>query len=102
MENFFNYVVEPRDSNSHLLIRATDDGLNVIIEVTDNGDGIAPDTINRILSGDQKLQKGSIGINNIKNRLKLLFGESYGLEIMSPNKPRMGTTIKLRFPMQEA
>lgn len=102
VENFFNYVVEPRDSNSHLLIRATDDGLNVIIEVTDNGDGIAPDTINRILSGDQKLQKGSIGINNIKNRLKLLFGESYGLEIMSPNKPRMGTTIKLRFPMQEA
>lgn len=102
VENFFNYVVEPRDSNSHLLIRATDDGLNVIIEVTDNGDGIAPDTINRILSGDQKLQKGSIGINNIKNRLKLLFGESYSLEIMSPNKPRMGTTIKLRFPMQEA
>jgi len=102
VENFFNYVVEPRDTSSHLLIRATDDGQDVIIEVTDNGDGISANAIDQILSGDQNLQKGSIGINNIKNRLKLLFGESYGLEIMSAHKPRMGTTIKLRFPMLEA
>ncbi len=62
VENFFNYVVEPRDSNSHLLIRATDDGLNVIIEVTDNGDGIAPDTINRILSGDKNCKKAVLAL----------------------------------------
>ena len=102
VENFFNYVVEPRDTRSHLLIRATDDGKDVTLEVSDNGDGIAPDAIRQILSGDENKQKGSIGINNIKNRLRLLFGDSYGLEIISPNKPWMGTTIKLRFPMQKA
>lgn len=102
VENFFNYVVEPRDTRSHLVIRATDDGKDVIIDVTDNGDGISPEAIHHILSGDQSVQKGSIGINNIKNRLALLFGERYGLDIKSPNKPWMGTTVKLRFPMQKA
>ncbi|MCL2892624.1 sensor histidine kinase [Brenneria tiliae] len=102
VENFFNYVVEPREIKSHILIRATDDGRDVIIEVTDNGDGISPQDIDGILSGNENRKKGGIGINNIKNRLQLLFGESYGLEISSPHKPNLGTTIKLRFPMQEA
>ncbi|MEA9390230.1 PocR ligand-binding domain-containing protein [Acerihabitans sp. TG2] len=101
VENFFNYVVEPRETSSHLLIRATDDERDVIIEVTDNGDGISKQDIEQILSGDENRKKGGIGINNIKNRLQLLFGDSYGLEIMSPYKPNMGTTIKLRFPMLE-
>lgn len=99
VENFFNYVVEPRDTSSHLLISATDDGQDVILEVADNGDGISPEDIANILSGDENRQKGGIGINNIQNRLRLLFGENYGLEIISPHQPRMGTTIRLRFPL---
>ncbi|QHM69932.1 sensor histidine kinase [Mixta intestinalis] len=99
VENFFNYVVEPREMKSHILIRATDDGKDVIIEITDNGDGISPEAIEHILSGKQNRQKGGIGIINIKKRLQLLFGESYGLQISSPYKPMLGTTIKLRFPM---
>lgn len=102
VENFFNYVVEPRDTSSSLLIRASDDGHDVILEVTDNGDGISQEDIANILSGEQNRQKGCIGINNIQNRLRLLFGESYGLEIISAHRPAMGTTIKLRFPMLQA
>lgn len=101
VENFFNYVVEPREIKSHIHIKATDDGHDVIIEVTDNGDGISPQDIEHILSGNENRQKGGIGINNIQNRLQLLFGERYGLEITSPHKPKQGTSIKLRFPMQE-
>jgi len=99
VENFFNYVVEPRDINSHLRLSAYDDGHDVILEVTDNGDGISQESIANILSGYQNRQKGSIGINNIQNRLRLLFGEGYGLDIISANQPAKGTTIKLRFPM---
>jgi len=99
---FFNYVVEPRDTPSLLQISATDDGHDVILEVTDNGDGISQADIANILSGDEKRQKGGIGINNIKNRLQLLFGESYGLAISSAHRPRMGTTITLKFPMLQA
>lgn len=101
VENFFNYVVEPREIKSHIHIKATDDGRDVIIDVTDNGDGISPQDIELILSGNENRQKGGIGINNIQNRLQLLFGERYALEIASPHKPKQGTSIKLRFPMQE-
>ncbi|MCE0495511.1 sensor histidine kinase [Vibrio salinus] len=101
VENFFNYVVEPRETKSLLSIQATDDGENVIIELKDNGDGIPPETINNILSGHQNRQKGGIGINNIMNRLQLLFGERSSLEITSPYKPGMGTTIKLTFPIEK-
>lgn len=102
VENFFNYVVEPRETKSHICLHATDDGKDVMIEITDNGDGISREDIQYILSGSQNRQKGGIGINNIKNRLQLLFGESYGLQIISPHKPMLGTTIKLRFPMVPA
>jgi two-component system LytT family sensor kinase len=101
VENFFNYVVEPRDISSFLKISANDDGHDVIFELTDNGDGIAKEDIINILSGTKNSRNGSIGINNIQNRLRLLFGESYQLEIISPHKPAMGTTIKLRFPIIE-
>ncbi len=99
VENFFNYVVEPRETKSHIFMRATDDGRDVIIEITDNGDGISAEGIEHILSGSQNRQKGGIGIHNIKNRLQLLFGENYGLQISSPHKPMLGTTIKMRFPL---
>ncbi|MBF9000326.1 sensor histidine kinase [Vibrio nitrifigilis] len=98
VENFFNYVVEPREMVSELTITATDDGNNVIIELKDNGDGISPENIKTILSGERSQQKGGIGIHNIMNRMKLLFGENYKLELTSPYKPMMGTTITLRFP----
>ncbi|MFM2477771.1 PocR ligand-binding domain-containing protein [Celerinatantimonas sp. MCCC 1A17872] len=100
VENFFNYVVEPRETKSQLDIYAKDDGENVIITLSDNGNGISPDDIEHILSGNQNRQKGGIGINNIINRLQLLFGEQSKLEIASPFKPMGGTTITLTFPIQ--
>lgn len=98
-ENFFNYVVEPREIPAVLHIRATDDGRDLIIEVSDNGDGIAQQTITQILSGPPDNKQG-IGIRNIMQRLQLLFGDAYGLEIFSAHRPMMGTTIKLRFPLR--
>lgn len=102
VENFFNYVVEPRDMVSELTITATDDGENVIIQLQDNGDGISPENIATILSGERNQQKGGIGIHNIMNRMTLLFGEDYQLELTSPYQPMMGTTITLKFPLEPA
>lgn len=102
VENCFKYVIEPREIKSYISLHAYDDGKNVILEVIDNGDGIAPEKIEEILSDDKKESNhGSLGIKNVRNRLRLLFGQQYGLEIESPNKPNMGTTIRLRFPMEQ-
>lgn len=102
IENCFNYVVEPRESVSYISIKAYDNGRDVILEIADNGDGIPLEKIGLILSGDIVCNNGSsIGINNVQNRLRLSFGNNYGLEIESPNKPNMGTVIRLRFPMTQ-
>lgn len=100
VENCFNYVVEPREVKSHIIIKAYDDGKTIFIEIIDNGDGISPEKISFILSNTSKRNYDkSIGIQNVQNRLKLTFGEPFGLEIESPNKPNMGTTVRLRLPM---
>lgn len=100
VENFFNYVVEPRETLSVLRIRASDNGVDVIIEVSDNGDGLSQADIRRILSGQQGHTKSGIGINNILQRLRLMFGKSDRLTIASPHQPMMGTTITLRLPLK--
>ncbi len=99
IENFFNYVVEPREVKSSLLIRAMDNGHDIIIDVTDNGDGISPEDIENILSGRKKRQQGSIGISNIQERMRLLFGQDDALTINSAYRPMMGTTVSVRFPL---
>lgn len=99
VENFFNYVVEPRDTISHLNITAFDDGQDVYIELQDNGDGISDGKIQEIITGVQSSNNGSIGIYNIINRSEMLYGEGYKLKITSPNKPMLGTKITLKFPM---
>ena len=95
-------MIEPKEEKSFISLSAYDDGHDVLLEVSDNGDGIPADKINEILSDDvQENNHNSIGIKNIQNRLRLLFGQRYGLEIKSPNKPNMGTTVRLRFPMEQ-
>lgn len=102
VENCFKYVIEPKEEKTHITLKAYDDGQDVLLEVIDNGDGIAAEQINEILSDDTKGDKqNSLGIKNIQNRLRHLFGQRYGLEIKSPFKPNMGTTVRLRFPINK-
>ncbi|SBT13515.1 sensor histidine kinase [Vibrio celticus] len=99
VENFFNYVVEPRDIISTLSIKAYDNGKSIFIELQDNGDGISKEKIADIISGEQHSNSGCIGIYNIINRTRLLYGDGYKLDISSPNKPKKGTKIVLKIPI---
>ena len=42
--------------------------------------------------------RGHIGLLNVHERLRLMYGDKYGLEIASSEQ---GTEIMLRFPYQE-
>lgn len=99
VENFFNYVVEPREDQSYLQIKALHQDNLLTLIIKDNGDGIAPEAIEEILSGDKNRKKSGIGINNIKNRLELMFPNNYQFNISSPYQPMQGTTITISFPM---
>lgn len=73
-------------------IKGEIDGEEALIRICDNGAGISQERILYILSKDSD----RIGLSNINQRLKLLYGEAYGLKIVST--VGQGTEVILRFP----
>ncbi len=64
----------------------------VFFSVEDNGCGMTPDQI----SGIRHDNRHSFGINNVDKRIKLLYGDEFGVQIHS--EPQRGTTILLTIP----
>ncbi|AOY74633.1 sensor histidine kinase [Clostridium formicaceticum] len=71
----------------------------LIIDVIDNGVGMQEDTVNSILEKDYKAKFSGIGIKNIDERIKLYFGEQYGLKFHSTLGKN--TTVTLTMPLIE-
>lgn len=70
----------------------------LIISVTDNGDGIKADHLAEIrasLNNSEITHK--IGLSNIHNRIRLYFGDPYGLTIDS--RYGFGTTVSIVLPL---
>lgn len=100
IENSFNYAVEPRDNFTRLSIVGFDNGRDVIIEVTDDGDGMTQEMITSALEGNlNNTKRKGLGIFNVSNRLKLNFGDNYGLEIESAGRKGLGTKVRFRCPI---
>ncbi|WP_405152312.1 sensor histidine kinase [Paenibacillus sp. FSL K6-0108] len=74
---------------------------NIEIIVSDDGEGMSPDTVSKLLTSDLHNQtKGSgYGLRNINERIHLFYGTSYGLTFHS--KPGLGTEVIIRIPMQK-
>ncbi|MFC7681385.1 sensor histidine kinase [Paenibacillus sp. GCM10028914] len=96
VENAFFHAFPGRpNGNIHIFIRKQEDIL--IIEVIDDGVGMYA-LENRV--HDQKRQHLSgIGIDNVHNRIQLLYGSSYGVQIES--EPDYGTNIRITIPSLE-
>lgn len=73
------------------------------IEVLDNGRGIPPDRLEKILQEkDEPTQRAfcGIGISNIAQRLRLYYGNQYAFTIRSA--PEQGTLVMIELPMHKA
>ena len=74
------------------------------LRVTDNGCGIAADALEKINAdlkepfqpGQPRNGRVSIGIYNVNSRLKLNYGDKYGVRIFS--EVGVGTTAEIEFP----
>ncbi len=101
VENAFVHGIEGEKSNGRIDIKIFYRGKNVLIEVTDNGQGIPPDKFGELLA---KLEKNdtssgkSIGLTNVNKRIKMYHGEQYGLT--AETSLGRGTTIRIVLPRE--
>jgi len=99
LENAIYHAMELMDDEGEITIRGYADGDDIVLEVKDNGLGIPKDMIPLLLTGQapKSGRKGSgIGVRNVHQRLRLYYGEKYGLTILS--KADQGTTVLIRIP----
>ena len=68
---------------------------DILITVSDNGVGMTKEQCERILSKERSDSSG-IGVKNVNDRLKIYFGEKYGLSIES--ELDVGTSVTVRIP----
>jgi two-component system sensor histidine kinase YesM len=83
------------DRKGVLRVYATATGDEVYIMVEDNGVGMDEETKERMLSQNSK----GYGMRNVNERIKLLYGEEYGLHIESVVGE--GTVVTIRLPKRK-
>ena len=79
-------------------IRCVDEGETIVFTVEDNGRGMDEETVSRVRGEMDKELPGddNVGLANIHRRLKLYFGEEYGIRVTSAYG--CGTTVSIVFP----
>jgi len=99
LENSINHGLRKGFRGNYIKITINEINENIEINIQDNGKGMSKDSINKIKDGLEKnIQKpNSIGLMNINNRLKLKFGEKYGIYINS--RINKGTTVTVKIPL---
>ncbi|MFC4597578.1 cache domain-containing sensor histidine kinase [Cohnella hongkongensis] len=99
LENAIHYALEPTIGKSRIVVRAeqSDDELRLFVE--DDGPGMPADTLERLRSGELTARGKGIGLLNIDERIKLAFGERYGLRFESG--PGRGTRVIVALPREE-
>ncbi len=99
VENSINHGIIKDSDNNLIEINIQKENQYIEISISDNGLGMSDENLEKIKQNLKKdLQKtGSIGLMNINSRLKLKFGENYGLYISS--KLNRGTIVKIKLPI---
>ena len=103
VENIFKHAMN-KGKEIEIQIKVSEEHDGIKVTVMDNGKGIAPDELVRLRANLQKLMLDSkdvpsIGIMNVHARLRLIFGEQFGLDIES--RIGEGTEITLYIPKIE-
>lgn len=99
LENAIYHGMAGCEEDGRITVTAKREGGDLVIDVSDNGVGMPPEVVERLLDESQPQTRSSgsgIGVRNVHRRIRLTFGEGYGLEVFS--EPDEGTTVRIRLP----
>lgn len=92
VENAVKYAFE--DRKGHLTIRTKLVGGDIVFEVED--DGIGFDVSDDTVTHKKKSDLSGFGLKNVNERIKLEYGEAYGLEVFSRKGEGTKVTIRIQ------
>lgn len=101
VENAIFSGIEPSGRFGLIQIHAFVQNGVLYVTVTDNGVGISPENIEKLLTDTSRITKSNmsgIGLPNVDRRLKLVYGEDYGITIKS--ELDQYTTITISLPLE--
>jgi len=95
---FFHAFQNTKKGSIHVFLSMS--GTDICCEVLDNGDGMPPELVNSLLTGDHSRQSAvsHIGVSNVRERLKMLYAGRSTFRIAS--EIGYGTTVQFTFPAQ--
>ena len=102
VENAIYHGMEFMDGDGLIMVKAWREEDELYLSVADNGLGMTEDKVEMILTGKSTSGNGrgsGIGVKNVNERIKLYFGEAYGLTIDS--EPDEGTTVIIHLPAKD-
>lgn len=91
IENSVYHGIKELSAPGRIDISVTASAETILLSVTDNGKGIAPDILKKIWEENNS----HYGIKNIHQRIQLYYGKEYGLSISPPSEGGCRTTITL-------
>lgn len=99
VENAIFHGLEAKNEAGTVIIESVFQGENLLVTITDDGVGMDSETLKNVQESCGKTvikDAHSIGISNVHNRIRLNYGEDYGMFVES--SLGMGTTITLLMP----
>lgn len=104
VENAFVHGLEGTKEKGKIVVSAFEDLGYLLVEISDNGCGMSKERlefINDNLGKTNKKENGhqSIGMGNINERIKIFYGDEYGIHVFS--ELNVGTKVVLVLPAIE-
>lgn len=99
VENAIYHGMEFMDGEGEILIKAYMNEGDLYFDICDNGLGMTEEQVARLMGAGSYVASGrgsGIGVKNVNERIRLYFGEQYGLDIQS--EPDVGTMIVIHLP----
>ena len=95
VENAIEHGIdEKEDGDKKIFLSFRGNGDDVVITVRDNGMGMPQEKAETLVTYQAK----GYGLKNVNDRIRILYGENYGIRILSA--PDEGTTVVMRFPKE--
>ncbi len=101
IENALYHGIKNKRGGGRIVICGRQQGDDIVISVTDNGIGMTPERLAEVtdgLTGGTHFDNAIYGLYNVNERIRLKFGDKYGITLHSVYNE--GSTCDILLPMQ--